>query len=259
MADTLELTFVTEQIWASSEWHLDHPHHLVVVYRGGYVQTKELLIHGGPSTRALPKAGDVLVIPADRRATAIARGREIALCLLTVPTAVLADRSVPPRIAYPDPFMHQLIERVSQLADRDDVAARLFTESLIESLRLHLGDHYASLPHRSTGRTLDNRTQALLVEYLEDSLDSEITLTQLAAIAEMPVPDFSKAFVSAFHATPYQFLLERRMHRAKSLLATTSTPITEIAIAVGFNTPSHFATTFKHRVGTTPSTYRKSH
>lgn len=75
----------------------------------------------------------------------------------------------------------------------------------------------------------------------------------------MPTADFSKAFAAAFGVTPYQFLLERRMRRAKSLLTATVTTITEIAIAVGFNTPSHFATTFKRRVGTTPSIYRKIH
>ncbi|TDZ80123.1 Virulence regulon transcriptional activator VirF [Mycobacteroides salmoniphilum] len=257
MTETLDLTFLTEPIGPSNEWHLNDPHHLVVIYRGGHVQAKELVFHGGPSTRTIPQAGDVLVIPADCQVTAVAQGREIALCLVAVPTAVLADRSIPPRIAYPDPFMHQMIERVSRLADRDDVAARLLTESLLETLRLHLSDHYASLPYRPTGRNLDNRIQTQLVEYLENSLDSEITLAQLAAIAEMPVADFSKAFTTAFQATPYQFLLERRMQRARSLLTTTSMPITEVAIAVGFNTPSHFATTFKRRVGTTPSTYRK--
>lgn len=259
MTDALELTFVTEQIQSANEWHLANPHHLVVMYRGGYVQSKELLIHGGPSTRVIPHIGDVLVIPADSQVTATARGRAIALCQVAVPTAVLADRTLLPRIGHPDPFMHQLIERVSSLADRGDVAARLLTESLIETLRLHLGDRYASLPQRFSGRTLDERSQAQLVEYLEDSLDAEITLARLAQIAEMPVADFSRAFVRAFQVTPYQFLLERRIHRAKALLATTAIPVTEISLAVGFGTPSHFATTFKRRVGTTPSAYRKLH
>ncbi|WP_372508092.1 helix-turn-helix transcriptional regulator [Mycolicibacterium alvei] len=47
------------------------------------------------------------------------------------------------------------------------------------------------------------------------------------------------------------------MHRAKKLLATTAMSITDIGMNVGFSTPSHFATTFKNRVGMSSSAYRR--
>ncbi|OMB79873.1 hypothetical protein A5746_06580 [Mycolicibacterium conceptionense] len=73
----------------------------------------------------------------------------------------------------------------------------------------------------------------------------------------MSVGNFIKAFRDAFHTTPYQFLLDLRIDRAKTLLLTTSQTIAEIAVSVGFSTPSHFATAFRRRVGISPSSYRR--
>nr|WP_231965595.1 helix-turn-helix transcriptional regulator [Mycobacterium sp. E802] len=72
----------------------------------------------------------------------------------------------------------------------------------------------------------------------------------------MSVGAFTQAFRKAFHTTPYQFALDRRIARAQTLLLTTSQSITEIAARVGFSNPSHFATAFKRRVGISPRGYR---
>lgn len=94
------------------------------------------------------------------------------------------------------------------------------------------------------------------MEYLSDNLDAEITLDTLAGLAGMPAGAFIRAFRKTFHTTPYQYVLDRRIGHAKTLLLTTSQSITEIAVAVGFSTPNHFATAFKRRVGVSPRGYR---
>ena len=118
-------------------------------------------------------------------------------------------------------------------------------------------DCWLSTVSQSIGRaSRTSATRSMIVEYLNDSLDSEIKLDALARLAGMSVGTFIKAFRQAFHTTPYQFLLDRRIDRAKTLLLTTSLSITEISSAVGFSTPSHFATAFGRRVGVTPRNYR---
>lgn len=212
----------------------------------------------GPRGPHSPRVGDVWVIPAEHRYAALAHGRTVQFCELRVPTAVLAERDLMPRTGHRDPFVHHLVERVSTTANRSDVTARLLTESLAESMRLHLVDQFAGGATRGRrGRSLDKPTRARLMEYLEYGLDSDISLAALAELTEMPVAEFSAAFTTAFGATPHQFVLNRRIHRAKTLLATTAMSITEIAVTVGFSTPSHFATTFKNRVGMSPSAYRR--
>lgn len=257
-AQRIDFRFISEQITTPTDWCFEEPHHVVVVHRRGRVQSMDIEFDRGPSGPHTPRVGDVWVIPAEHRYAALAHGRTVQFCELLVPTAVLTDRDLVPRTGYRDRLMHQLVERMSSLADRGDVTARLLTESLAELVRLHLVDQFAGgSACGSRRRGLDRLTRARLMEYLEYGLDSEISLAALAELAEMPVAEFSAAFAAAFGTTPYQFVLDRRMHRAKTLLATTTMSITDIAMAVGFSTPSHFATTFKNRVGMPPSAYRR--
>jgi AraC family transcriptional regulator len=254
----IDFKFVSEQISSPTDWCFDESHHVVVVHRCGRLRSMEIEFDRGPSGPTLPQVGDVWVIPAGHRYAALAHGQTVQFCELSIPTATLADRELVPRIRHRDSLVHQLIDSVSSVIDRDDVTARLLTDSLAETLRLHLVDQFADGSDRvQRRRELRGQTSARLAEYLEYSLDSEISLAGLAKLADMPVAEFSAAFTATFHTTPYQFVLDRRMQRAKTLLITTTTSITDIGIAVGFSTPSHFATTFKNRIGMSPSTYRR--
>ncbi|WP_078289405.1 AraC family transcriptional regulator [Mycobacterium sp. D16R24] len=253
----LQVTFVSEPIAEPTEWYFDEPHHVVAVYQGGQIRTKELDFGGGLSRRYLPKIGDVLVVPAGRRVAITTQGERASFCRFDVPLRLLDQRDVQPRVAYSDPLIFQVASRILSIADRDDVMARLLRESLINVVQLHLGDHYAQLrQHRESRRVLDSATQVRLIEYIEDSLDVDISLSTLAERTEMPASQFRRAFVEVFRQTPYQFVLSRRMDRAKKLLSATSLSITDISVAVGFSNPSHFATTFKARIGVTPTVYR---
>ncbi|MEX3646609.1 helix-turn-helix transcriptional regulator [Mycolicibacterium porcinum] len=255
----IDFRFVSEQIAAPTDWCFEEPHHVVVVHRSGQLQSMEIEFASGPSGRTIPQVGDVWVIPAEHRYAALAHGHTVQFCELTIPTAVLADRDLAPRIRHRDPLIHQLIERMNTVVDRDDVTARLLTETLTETLRLHLVDQFARGSAGGRRRSgLDHQTRDKVIEYLEYSLDAEISVAGLADLADMTVAEFTAAFAAAFGATPYQFVLDRRIQRAKRLLITTTKPITEIGMAVGFSTPSHFATTFKSRIGMTPSSYRRN-
>lgn len=106
------------------------------------------------------------------------------------------------------------------------------------------------------GAKLDATDRARLLQYLDDELAADINLATLAEHVGLTVREFTAAFGAAFHTSPYQFVLDRRIARAKVLLRTTARAITDVATAVGFSTPSHFATTFKNRVGMAPSAYR---
>ncbi|MGA5539148.1 helix-turn-helix transcriptional regulator [Mycolicibacterium nivoides] len=238
------------------------PHHTIIVYRGGGVLAKEYELEKGQSLLVeKPKLGNAWVLPAEHRAAVLCRGATIAqYCQLTVPTAALGSQPLRPSVRR-DPLLHQLIERMNSVAGRNDVLARMMQETLTETVRLHLTDQYGPpiLERRSVAapRSLDQATQTLLEEYLNDSLDSRISLAAMAELAGMPAAVFTRAFAAAFHTTPHQYLLNLRIARAQSLLASAALTISEIAFAVGFSTPGHFSTTFKDRVGITPSQYRQ--
>ncbi|MEM7641848.1 MAG: helix-turn-helix transcriptional regulator, partial [Pseudomonadota bacterium] len=56
--------------------------------------------------------------------------------------------------------------------------------------------------------------------------------------------------------SPHQFLLRRRIARAKDMLRTSVMPLAEIAVATGFSSQSHMTDVFRQKVGTTPGKYR---
>lgn len=255
----IEFAFVTEQIAGPTEWSVRHPHHTIVVHRAGRLRSLEVEFDNGPSCRTLPAVGDIWIIPSGCGYAALAQGSTVDFCEVRVPPGILGERRLEPAIKQRDPLIFQLIERMSTLTTRDDVFARMLSESMVETFRLQFLEHFVATAEVSPVRPaeMDRVMKARLVEYLEDSLDSDISLAAMARHADMSVSTFSKAFAAAFKTTPHQYLLDRRIRRAKTLLATTTMSVTEISVSVGFSTPSHFATTFKNRVGLAPSALRR--
>jgi AraC family transcriptional regulator len=258
----MRLRFVTEQVDQPTDWCcFDDSRHLIYVHRQGSLQKMETGLQWEPSSNAVPRVGDIWVVPAGERCASLVHGGEPAgFCEIAIPVQTVGEDALVPRVKKRDPLIYQLSEGLAKLFGREDAPARLLKDSLAESLRLHISDTCAvTRPRRTSGRTaLDASTRTFLVEFLEDGLDSEITVETMAAFAEMSVSRFIKAFAAAFHTTPHQYLLGLRIERAKSLLVTTSRSITEISSAVGFSKPNHFATAFRHRVGVSPTDYRRN-
>ncbi|WP_327170898.1 AraC family transcriptional regulator [Mycolicibacterium fortuitum] len=254
----MSIRFATEQIDTTAEWCcLDKDRHLLFLHRAGKVRSIKTDPDWGPTGRALPKVGDIWVVPAGDECTARVCGDTVEYCEIAIPDHVLGAPTLVPRIKHRNSLIHQMVEHIYAIADRDDTAARLLTDSVAETMRLLIRDKYAEAPPKSREhRTFDTQTRTMLVDYLNDSLDSDIHLDALAQLTGMSVHAFIGAFRRAFHATPYQFLLDLRIDRAKTLLLTTQQTVAEIASSVGFSTPSHFATAFRRRVGVSPSAYR---
>jgi AraC-like DNA-binding protein len=84
-------------------------------------------------------------------------------------------------------------------------------------------------------------------------------LETLASAAHVSPRHFSRSFRRAFGETPYQYLLTRRLERASHLLRTTELAVAEICLEVGFRSVGSFTTTFRRRLGVSPTEYRRAH
>ncbi|MGH3952748.1 MAG: helix-turn-helix transcriptional regulator [Mycobacterium sp.] len=255
---SLELALVTEDITTPTDWSWREPHHVVVVHRRGRMRTMEFEIEHGPSGHALPNIGDVWVIPAEHHYAALAHGDTVQYCQLSIPANAVPGDAVEPTIGQRDPLTYQLVERIDTMMGRDDVFARLLTDSLTDTLLCHLTGRLTvgAAPQAPHYRELPKPMQIALIEYLDDSADDQIGLAQLAECGGMSVSEFVRAFAATFHTTPYQFFTSRRISKAKQLLARSSLSIDEIGAAIGFLNVSHFTTTFEDHVGATPHAYR---
>jgi AraC family transcriptional regulator len=97
-----------------------------------------------------------------------------------------------------------------------------------------------------------------VLRHIDSNLDSDISVDALALIAGLSRHYFVRAFKSVAGTTPHQYVLERRIERAKTLLTDSGLSITQIAIEVGFANSSYFASMFKRIVGVAPTVYRSS-
>ncbi|MER8572772.1 AraC family transcriptional regulator [Mesorhizobium sp. M1338] len=111
------------------------------------------------------------------------------------------------------------------------------------------------LPAVHYGR-LSRRTFARIREYIEARINSDISLSELAAVAEMGVDTFARRFKATTGLAPYAYVIEERVRRAEVVLRETGASIGTIAFRFGFSSQSHFTATFRRLRGMTPRAYR---
>ena len=116
----------------------------------------------------------------------------------------------------------------------------------------HLGR--AARPHRGgLAQWQVKRTQEAMLANME----AQISLDSLAEIAGRSATHFSRAFKQSVGVPPFEWLHQRRIERAKELLANGNLPLAEIALAVGFAAQPQFTTAFGKATGMTPGRWRR--
>ena len=137
-------------------------------------------------------------------------------------------------------------------------ASKLYVESLANVLAVHLIRQYTTArpqPVMYEGGLPQHQLLQVL-DYIDAHLHQEIKLTDLAMFLGMSQFHFSHQFKQATGISPYQYLLQQRIERAKQLLRQSDRPIADIALQCGFNSHSHLSKQFRQLTGTTPKAYR---
>jgi AraC family transcriptional regulator len=157
-----------------------------------------------------------------------------------------------------DPQVEYILRALAADLEAGNPAGRLFGESLLCALAVHLQSRYAvispNIPKPRHG--LPRARLSRVVEYIEAHIDQEIVLTELAALAGMSAHYFSELFKQSVHVSPHQYVLRRRIERARNLLGDPAITVFEAAVRSGFADQSHFTKIFRRVVGVTPTGYR---
>ena len=95
-----------------------------------------------------------------------------------------------------------------------------------------------------------------VTEYIQQNLDKDLRLAELATVAYMSPYHFARLFKGSTGVPPHRFVVRQRIARACAFLATPELSIAQISRRVGFQTPSHFTTVFRRITGITPRRYR---
>jgi len=151
---------------------------------------------------------------------------------------------------------HKLLRELTTVS----LGGRLYAESVAQQLAVHLLRTYCTQsprPQPSKGGLSGAKLRCVL-EYLQTHLDKETSLTELAQLLDLSRYHFLKMFKQSTGFTPHQYLLECRIQHAAVLLQNPQFSVAEIAVRVGFATPSHFTYHFHKRMGATPKAYRQA-
>lgn len=136
---------------------------------------------------------------------------------------------------------------------------KMFVDSIASAFAAHLVTHYShkrALPTHTTNVTQQQLRS--VIDYITDNLEFDLSLAELAALADMSPYSFIRWFKSALGVTPHQYIIEQRMELAKFLLSHTHLPIVEIALRAGCSSQSNFTVLFRKQVGITPKAYREA-
>jgi AraC family transcriptional regulator len=157
-----------------------------------------------------------------------------------------------------DPYIESIGMMLLCELKHENLGGRLYIESLANILAVHLLRHYcAAKPRLSISEGgLSERQVLQVLEYINEHLNQDIKLANLAALLDMSQFHFSHLFKQAIGTAPYQYLLQQRVERAKQLLKQTDQLIMEIALECGFSSHSHLSKQFRQFTGMTPKAYR---
>lgn len=169
------------------------------------------------------------------------------------------------RFGLTDPHLHDLARALEAQCESGEPWGRLYTQSVSIALASYVLHRYSDGGRARFDRAarvgrgrLTTAQQARIVRYVEAKVEVPIDLAELARLAGYSTPHFIRLFRQAFGISPYKFVIQRRIERAKHLLAQQDLAVREVSRACGFTTESHFSGTFARRVGLSPTAYREA-
>lgn len=161
-----------------------------------------------------------------------------------------------------DPLLEQFaLTLLNILRQEEDGSSALYVDSLAHATAIHLLRKHGQCSSR--GMPPPSRQSSArpglrrLHDYVEAELAGDLSVSALAREAGVPGNVFGRAFRDTYGTSPHQFVLSRRLERARTLLLSTDLPIAAIAFETGFSSQSHLTTAFGKLTGTTPAEYRR--
>ncbi len=138
-------------------------------------------------------------------------------------------------------------------------SGRLYGEGLATALAAHLVSTYSGTP-----RTQPTFTKGLpapllrrIISMIEDRLAEDLSLAELASEAGLSQSHFASLFRLSTGLPPHQYIVQRRVERAQSLLRSSTLSVEGIATVVGFYDQSHLTRQMRRVLGITPRYIRE--
>ncbi|WP_156256260.1 AraC family transcriptional regulator [Sandarakinorhabdus oryzae] len=152
--------------------------------------------------------------------------------------------------------LHRLLSLLWHESDDGTAGARLTAEGISLCLMGELLKA-AQTPVTVARGGLSPRVLRLCVDHVMANLDRDVSIGELAGLAQLSSFHFARAFRTSVGQAPGSFQRAARIERAQRLLADTGLPVIEVAAQVGYETPQAFSRVFRRATGVTPSHWRR--
>ncbi len=240
-------------------------HQIFVLLSGSF--TSSMVSASGRRRTGLRSSGHTPIIPAGQSYSAFWKEEIEDVTIYLDPSflaraaayAMISDKvELIEACSADDPVIRRIGMALMAEVVSEGPAGRLYAESLANVLAVHLLRHYTQDGDRLrtvigglTGRKLN-----LATEFIEDNIERDLGITEIADAVDLSPFHFARSFKQATGVSPHQYLIKSRIERAKTLLAKSELPIVEVGISVGFKNQSHFTTLFRRVTHLTPKAYR---
>lgn len=244
------------------------PAHLAIVMLSPQ-PVRELALSSDRSLRFLAPAGSIEIVPAATDLFASWSAPKTNLLTAIDPTVLseLAGSEFdrvdyelhPPRVGLVDGKARMICEMIGGELESQEANA-LYLDSLHIIFTMHLLRNYSSIEKTSTPihqGGLTAKAWRNVNDYIHTNLQSDLSISELARIANLSQSHFIRAFRKTVGQPPHRYVLECRLKSAENLIMTTAKSLSEIARQVGFSSHSHLTTSMRRYRNVTPSELRR--
>ncbi len=240
--------------------------HLLIAYESAQRFDGETIIDGLPRSTLRDISRKFVFVPAGLGFREWQEPRSLMSAIylhLDPDTALIRDEersrspACAPRLFFESTALWQTALKLKGLIETGPTASPLYAEALaVVLLHEFLDSGRVSAP-RARGGLAHSQRRAVL-EHIDEHLVQAISLSTLASVAQLSPYHFLRAFKESFGVTPHRYHVQKRIERAKELLADRNLSLLQIAIDLGFAEASSFSLAFRKMACMTPSAYRRS-
>ncbi len=255
---------------AAAEGIVRTPQHLVIVTLQGGAEHQEVRSACGHRFAGPDRAGAVSFVPANCGRESRMSGIESVWASIALDPALLSEETLDDVTPAPlrsldhatfsnadDRFLAGLTRRFAQLDSVDRGLDPVWCEEMSLVVVRYLLGRYGRIPAAGVrSMRLPPWRLRRIAEYVEANLEEGVRIGDLAREIGISAGYLHRIFRDSTGQTPVAFINERRIRRAREILEREAASMAEIALRVGFQSPSHFTRIFQAATGISPSHYR---
>ena len=239
---------------------------IVAIHVGASVQGS--CWRAGLAHRGTIVHGDIEIIPAHTPSVWEVKEKDTFLAMSISPEliAMVAEEleidparvEIKNRFQVRDPQLESIGWALKAEMESGYPSGRLYLDSLAISVATRLVSSHSSVSVEGArpARRMSGRRLKEVLSYIEDNLGRDLSLSEIAGVAGLSVSHFKSLFRESIGLPPHQYLIRRRLERAKTLLGEDKMPISQIAFETGFAHQSHLARHMRRLLGVSPKALR---